>query len=322
MKRLSCIVIGRNQMKTITLCFDSLFAAIAASKLVDYEVIYVDSLSTDGTVERIQQQYGDSVAVYQLTKAMNIAIGRNVGAARATGDVYFFLDGDMEVDSEFMRRVFSPEKGLGYDLVSGRLEEVLYNSKWEKYGYIEDRYDISVARLDTDLGGDFFIKANVFHAVHGFKNHMKQHSDMDMCYRLIRQGYQFWRLPYRITTHHTIHLVASYRRIFQLFWHRNMMFAGVLLRQNITSKYCWYKYCKQQRFLVVLAISLIAATIVHPACLLLYPLAVYFKYKNNPGNKYFQTLISTLLWCVSALAGLLFYYTKHVPEKDIIVIKR
>jgi len=321
MKKLSCIVIGKNQINTITQCLDSVFAAIQANALTCYEVIYVDSLSTDNTIEHIKKRYGDTVAVYQLTHAMNAAIARNVGVKYATGDVYFFVDGDMVVDSRFMALAFFPERGLEYDAVSGRLEEVLYNSKWEKNGYVEDRYNVTSPRFDTDMGGVFFINANVFHAIKGFRNHMKQHQDMDLCFRLIRSGYQFWRLPCRIATHHTIHIVGSYTRIFKLFWNRNMMYTGVLLRENILSNYCWKKYCKQQRFLLLLVACVALAVFVHPAFLLIYPLAIYAKYKHNPGHKYWQTLVITILWNIAAVAGLL-YFPPRIYEKDIVVERK
>ena len=56
--------------------------------------------STDGTAEIVQRYQADTagrIRLVQTTGKQNIAIGRNVGAAHATGDILFHMDADVHI---------------------------------------------------------------------------------------------------------------------------------------------------------------------------------------------------------------------------------
>ena len=49
---ISFIVIGRNEGWKLTKCFESIYDTINYNKLINYEIIYVDSASTDDSIDR------------------------------------------------------------------------------------------------------------------------------------------------------------------------------------------------------------------------------------------------------------------------------
>lgn len=66
-------------------------ASVYAQTESDYEVLVLDDGSTDGTLEDLRSQ---PVSVFPLPHSGNPALVRNVGFARAGGDLIAFLDSD------------------------------------------------------------------------------------------------------------------------------------------------------------------------------------------------------------------------------------
>ena len=86
--KISFIIIGRNEGWKLTNCLKSVFNTITYNKLDNYEIIYVDSKSTDNSIESVKQF--KNVKIFQLTIDYNAAIARNVGANKSKGQVLFF----------------------------------------------------------------------------------------------------------------------------------------------------------------------------------------------------------------------------------------
>ena len=122
---ISFIIIGRNEGWKLTKCFESIFQTIEHNNLTHYEVIYIDSDSTDDSIERAKKF--NQIKIFQLTADYNAAIARNVGAKEAKGDVLFFIDGDMEIIREFLPKVYSVKNGLMEDFVWGNWINYFYD---------------------------------------------------------------------------------------------------------------------------------------------------------------------------------------------------
>src|ERR1035438_5026457 len=82
---ISFIVIGRNEGLKLTKCFESIFKTIHANHLNNYEVIYVDSNSTDSSIDTAKNYNINKI--FKITGKCNAAIGRNVGATESKGDI-------------------------------------------------------------------------------------------------------------------------------------------------------------------------------------------------------------------------------------------
>ena len=87
--KISVIAIFYSSAKWVTKCIDS----ILSQKNVEIELIAVDDGSIDDTLQ-ILQTYNDSrlIIVHQDNKGISSA--RNVGMSHASGDCFFFIDGD------------------------------------------------------------------------------------------------------------------------------------------------------------------------------------------------------------------------------------
>ena len=87
----------------------------------DYEIIYVDDGSTDGTWERLKAIYNESPKVQAILKLFkNSGQGNAIMAAitEATGDVILTLDSDLQLDPEELPELYEAYLE-GHDIISG-----------------------------------------------------------------------------------------------------------------------------------------------------------------------------------------------------------
>ena len=96
--RVSVVVIGRNEGLRLTRCLDS----VREIRMPDgtIELIYVDSASTDNSVEQAKS-FGAQVIIVDPRRPC-AAIGRNAGWRAARGSIVLFLDGDTVLAPDFV----------------------------------------------------------------------------------------------------------------------------------------------------------------------------------------------------------------------------
>ena len=85
---ISFVIFGHNEGWKLTNCLKSVFLTIKYNGLTMYEVIYIDSKSTDDSIERAKKF--KEVKIYKLTADYNSAIARNIGSQKSIGEVLFF----------------------------------------------------------------------------------------------------------------------------------------------------------------------------------------------------------------------------------------
>ena len=108
----SAIVPAYNAAATLAPCL----VALLRSDYPALEVIVVDDGSTDGTAE-VASRHGVRV-VRQPNRGA--AAARNAGAAVAGGDHFYFLDSDVVVEPDTVRRLVETATKHGVDLAVGR----------------------------------------------------------------------------------------------------------------------------------------------------------------------------------------------------------
>lgn len=198
---ISFIVIGRNEGWKLQKCLQSIHNIIKNDKILDYEIIYVDSQSTDGSVDLALSF--DAVRVFRITGECNAAIGRNVGAKESKGEVLFFLDGDMEIHSGFIPLVYENNK-LKYPFVSGVLDEHLYDKDWI-FIKKQDRSRHRNATVDTysdTVGGVFIIEREQWEILNGMDNRLTVNEDTDFGLQMSAKRLPLLRKSEYIVTHH------------------------------------------------------------------------------------------------------------------------
>ncbi len=197
MNSLGVVVIGRNEGDRLLRCFESLEPQAVP-------VVYVDSGSTDGSVEAARSR-GVEVVELDPSRPFSAARARNEGFARCerlNPDLRFvmFVDGDCEVDSGWLpRAVHELEARPELAVVCGRRRE-LYPGR-SVYNRLADlEWDTPIG-LALACGGDALFRVADFRNVGGFDPTTKAGEEPELCRRLRRAGRQVARIDAEMTRH-------------------------------------------------------------------------------------------------------------------------
>ncbi len=270
---ISFIIIGLNEGWKLELCFNSVQKTIKQNSYIKSEVIYVDSNSTDNSIE-IAKKFS-SIKIYKLTGDCNAAIARNLGASKATGDILFFIDGDMEIETDFLKNVINQNGKLCYEFIGGYYIGNYYNDYWE---ITYSRQFPPATRMKADFfeaftGGLFIVSKEKWDLVGGMKNYMYGGEDPDFALRLADEGiYKLW-INKLMAVHHT--LKDIHNSSYTYFIKKRSLSGRILLyRENFFSKHGFRRMIRNEYMSLFLFITIILAG--YDCLIFLFALGVYF----------------------------------------------
>jgi glycosyltransferase involved in cell wall biosynthesis len=199
---LSIVIITRNEAAKINQTLDSVIQACA--KLDNYQIMLVDSASSDDTI-KIAQTY--PINIIQLTdeNILTPAAGRHVGYENSDSEYIYFLDGDMLLDENWFENalpIMQADANLAG--IAGRCEEKIYTAEGEQISHSADRF----VDDDTDmnhLGGSVLYRCAVLDEVGGFNPYLANEEELELGLRIRVAGYSLQRLPINMSLHRTIY---------------------------------------------------------------------------------------------------------------------
>src|SRR5208283_3757366 len=98
----SLIVLNYNGLNVIDRCLRSLVEQNFPKE--KYEILIVDNASTDGSLSLIQKNFG-SVRILRSDWNQGYAGGANFGALHSKGDVLVFLNNDVKLSEEWLKKM-------------------------------------------------------------------------------------------------------------------------------------------------------------------------------------------------------------------------
>lgn len=194
---IAAIAIGRNEGARLIACLDALQGRVA-------RIVYVDSGSTDGSVEAAEAR-GAEVVTLDMSVPFTAARARNAGVAhlQATGDnpAYLqFLDGDCVLQDGWLEIAcaFLAETPKAAVACGRRRERYPDASVYNRL--IDAEWDTPVGRARA-CGGDALVRAAAFEEVGGFDPTLIAGEEPEFCVRLRAAGWEIWRLDAEMTLH-------------------------------------------------------------------------------------------------------------------------
>lgn len=232
---LSVVIITENEQDRIGGCIESIITA-ARRAVPSFEIILVDSASTDRTVE-IAGKYPITILRIPEEETVSCGAGRYVGDHVARGDLVLHVDGDMRLtDSWLTGAVDVLETESDVAAVEGWLNES----------------DDTAVREVSKVGGVMCYDADALAAVGGFDPFLHGYEDIDVGYRLTAAGYRLVRLPSVSAEHPTA--ARSLTEPFRRWRHGYLLASGQTIRKSLANPHILRLLIARQQYkLLVLA---------------------------------------------------------------------
>lgn len=206
------VIIGRNEGERLKRCINS-------AKNCSRAVVYVDSGSTDGSVEWAVSQSVEVVEL-DLNVPFTAARARNEGLSKLIEllpDLHYvhFIDGDCYFEDGWVdTAVEFLDSHHEVALVCGIRKEI--DPDASIYNYLCDiEWDGPKGDI-KESGGDFLIRAEIMKDVGGFSPEIIAGEEPDLCFRIRKKGWRIYRLP-AVMTHHDADI-----HTFSQWWKRNL----------------------------------------------------------------------------------------------------
>ena len=290
---ISFIIIGKNEGWRLEKCLQSVVSIVKQDKISDYEIIYVDSRSTDNSLE-LAKKY--EAKVFLITGECNAAIARNIGAKEAIGDILFFIDGDMELFHGFLPKVLIENDRLEYPFISGIFNDIVHDLDWN-YLHTSRRHKLQegdAEAVQTTTGGLFIIEHSLWKQMKGMDTRLRMGEDYDIGLRLTKLGIPLHRKAILLANHYMRQY--SMRDDYVI----SVKYTALLLRKHWNNVNYLKIFIKQQYTTILLLLSIVLS-FVSPWFVGLYPLSILYKNFKQKNWKRFWNPIArdiVLLWAL------------------------
>ncbi len=191
---LSIVVIGRNEGERLKRCLRSIERMQFDGT---WEVIYVDSASTDNSV-----QFAESLGAHVLRVRPvkpTAALGRNAGWRFAVAPFILFLDGDTILDERFVADSLPEFSDPEIAIVWGHRREI--DTSASLYNRVLDLDWVYRPGVTEFCGGDALIRRSVLQAVDGFDESLIAGEEPEMCRRIRALSFKILHVDRSMTGH-------------------------------------------------------------------------------------------------------------------------
>lgn len=284
---IAAVVIGRNEGARLIACLDALQGQVG-------QIIYVDSGSTDGSVDAAQAR-GAQVVALDMSQPFTAARARNAGFAQVAPDTEYvqFLDGDCAIRDGWVSTAHSflendPKAAVACGRRRERYPETsIYNA------LIDAEWDTPVGEAKA-CGGDALIRATALRDIGGYRDDLIAGEEPEMCVRLRQADWTIHRLDAEMTWH------DANLTHFGQWWQRSKRaghaFAEGAALHGAPPERHWVAETRRAQIwgLAIPAAILILSLLITPWALLgllIYPLQVFrLARRNSLSWAFFNTL--------------------------------
>jgi glycosyltransferase involved in cell wall biosynthesis len=315
-KMISFITIGQNEGLNLLSCIKSIYRAIEYCNLKDYEIIYVDSNSSDNSIELVSTY--KEVMIFKLTGKCNAALARNTGASEAKGEILFFIDGDIELSPSFLHLVMPEGNKLIYSFISGNLLNRIHDSNGnlvrEELGYSKVR---ARDKKTPVSGGVFLIERELWDTVGGMRTKYTSGEDPDLSLRLAKSGWFLIRRDEILGIHHTISYYDD-KRFWSRFFNGIPFYGMVLFRDHLFNPVGYRHFLRIHFTWFYLLSALIASVFFKNYFLLLtYPALVFAR--NIIGKRlrghFMKNSFRVILTEIGNIFAFFFFFPRKLPSE-------
>ncbi|MEL6321024.1 MAG: glycosyltransferase [Cyanobacteria bacterium J06626_14] len=197
LEHVGLVAIGRNEGSNLRQCLQSVVGQLS-------NIVYVDSGSTDGSIE-LAESLGATVVKLDISIPFTAARARNAGFEKLLErdpliEFVQFVDGDCEIIEGWLEQALSTiSEHEAIAVVCGRRRERFPNASM--YNLLCDiEWNTPVGETKA-CGGDALMRASAFKAANGFNAALIAGEEPELCVRLRKSGWTIFRLDAEMTHH-------------------------------------------------------------------------------------------------------------------------
>ncbi len=213
-EKISIIIVNYNGKVWLKGCLTSLFR----QSYKNFEVIFVDNASTDGSIEFVKNHF-PKVKLVVNKENLGFSGGNNIGYERASGEFILFLNNDTEVSNDFLEKFINSFKKLPKaSIIQSKIVYLNDHNKIDSCGsfwtdssflyYIgnnknanDSRYNKPFKEFSTK-GASMMVKRNVIDKIGLFNdNFWNYYEETDFCHRAWIAGFETWYSPEAVCYH-------------------------------------------------------------------------------------------------------------------------
>jgi len=236
----SVVVIGRNEGERLLRCLKSI--NMMQKENFEIEIIYVDSASTDDSVQNASAQGARVIEV--KPDRPSAACGRNAGWRAASGEHVLFLDGDTILHPLFVSRALQELQNSNIAVVWGHRREI--DPEQSLYVRVLDLDWIYPAGFSEFCGGDALMRRDILERVDGFDDSLIAGEEPELCRRIRACGYRILHIDAPMTQHDLA------IRNFSAYWKRAFRaghaYATLASRFSHTDDPLWQKEARRNLY--------------------------------------------------------------------------
>ena len=197
---------------------EELFKSLSRQTFQDFEVIFIDNASQDGSLDTVRSLRPECQTVEQ-ERNLGFARAANQGARLAAGDLLAFLNTDLKLHPGWLEELIRTAES-DHRIAAVASKMFLYNDTgklngvggimnylgytWDRGMFEADRgqYDQPAEVLFASAGAALF-RRSAFLEAGGFdERFFMYHEDVDLCWRLWLLGFRVVTAPRAVAFHH------------------------------------------------------------------------------------------------------------------------
>ena len=307
----SVIIKALNEERHIAAAIESVLKAVEG---IHAEVIVADSASTDRTVE-VSSRYPVKIAQLARPDERGCGVGPQLGYQHSTGSYICLMDGDMVLDSGFIKRGLDfLSRNLAVAGVGGLIAEKNVTNLEFRRRVKRKSPDQSAGFVGRINGGGLYRRAAIDAVGYFSDRNLHGCEEFELATRLRAAGWRLHRLDCPFVYHYG-HTESDFRLLWRRFQTRYLCGSGEALRAALGRPQFWLVVNELRELrlwlavyiwwsMIVASIWLTPAALAPPAvtlALMVFPIAVMaLKYQSLKLGAY-----SVLAWNIHALGAAL-----------------
>jgi GT2 family glycosyltransferase len=211
-EKASVILVGYNCVAYLDRCL----ASLIESDYPNFETIYVDNCSDDGSPEYVEEHFGKQVLTLRLDRNYGFSVACNVGARHSDGEYLVFLNVDTIVRRDWLTELIS---ALESDRTIGAAQSKLlqidgktidslggfitpYGTVWSKGHGSSDGSSSRIEEIFYSKGAAMITRRDIWKRLGEFDPlYFLYFQETDYCWRLWSSGYRVVCVPSSVVLH-------------------------------------------------------------------------------------------------------------------------